>query len=136
MPNFGDRLRSQRHVLGMSQQEMADACGIGLGEQLAYESGRRGPDVDYLSALSKTGADLPYLLSGEPSVPVPQGISRQAWAFLDNFRHCDAKTQREIEALLVASRRINPGPHPIVSDIPVHAEVFDLARARRGRMKP
>lgn len=64
MHSFSDRLREQRDALGLSQQALADGCGIALRSQQNYEKGLRSPDADYLAALHKQGFDVLYVLTG------------------------------------------------------------------------
>lgn len=135
MPNFGERLRKQRIALGLSQQAFADACSIWLSEQRSYEEGRRGPNAEYLDALCRTKVDLPYLLSGEPSRPMPEGISRGEWTLLDNFHHSSPEAQLEVEAFLAEQARLNPGPQPPSARPALQAQIIDLASARRERTK-
>lgn len=61
---FGDRLKSERERLGLSQTAFGEACGIKKLAQLHYEKGDRSPDVIYLEKASGLGVDLYYLLTG------------------------------------------------------------------------
>lgn len=68
MPTFGDRLREVREHLKISQQEMANRCGISLRSQRNYEKGERSPDSEYMAALSGQGIDVTYLLTGNKTL--------------------------------------------------------------------
>jgi len=65
VPKISDRLREAREALGLSQQAMAERCGIVVRSQRNYESGERSPDATYLAALAAIGADVTYVLTGE-----------------------------------------------------------------------
>lgn len=65
MPNISDRLREARETLGLSQQALAEKCGITARSQRNYESGERSPDAAYLAAFAGLGADVTYVLTGE-----------------------------------------------------------------------
>jgi transcriptional regulator with XRE-family HTH domain len=64
VPDFGSRLRETREKLGLSQQQMADLCGVGMRSQRNYEKGARSPDSEYMAALTAQGVDVSYLLTG------------------------------------------------------------------------
>lgn len=65
MPNISDRLREARETLGLSQQALAERCGIAARSQRNYESGERSPDAAYLAVIAGLGADVTYILTGE-----------------------------------------------------------------------
>ena len=65
MPSISNRLREARDALGLSQQAMADQCGIAARSQRNYESGERLPDAAYLAAIASAGADVLYILTGK-----------------------------------------------------------------------
>lgn len=69
MPSLGERLRGERDRLGMSQQELADECGVTMRSQRNYEKDERQPDASYLLGLARAGADVMYVLTGERSAP-------------------------------------------------------------------
>lgn len=62
--SFGDRLKSERERLGLSQTAFGEACGVKKLAQLHYEKGDRNPDIVYLEKASGLGVDLYYLLTG------------------------------------------------------------------------
>ena len=61
---FPARLRQERLRLRLTQAQAAAAGGVATQSQIAYEHGTRTPDVDYLTALSRSGFDLWLLLHG------------------------------------------------------------------------
>ncbi|WP_036662663.1 helix-turn-helix transcriptional regulator [Pandoraea sp. SD6-2] len=81
------RLKEERERLGMSQQALADACGVGLRSQQNYEKGERSPDAQYLASLADTGADVLYVLTGKRAANAQCSISNRARALLDNYEH-------------------------------------------------
>ncbi|AWR44218.1 TPA: helix-turn-helix transcriptional regulator [Pseudomonas aeruginosa] len=68
VPFFGERLRAERERLGFSQQEFADICGVTMRTQRNYEKGDRQPDASYLAALTQTGGDVLFVLTGQRQV--------------------------------------------------------------------
>ncbi|WP_081818755.1 helix-turn-helix domain-containing protein [Pseudomonas sp. PH1b] len=67
VPFFGDRLRKERERLELSQQQLADCCGVTMRSQRNYEKGERQPDVSYLSAFEQAGGDVLYIVTGKYS---------------------------------------------------------------------
>lgn len=75
---ISERLKTEREGLGLSQQALADRLGISLRSQQNYEKGDRSPDCNYLAAMAAAGADVLYILTGQPiseaASSVDQGI--------------------------------------------------------------
>lgn len=63
---ISERLKAEREALGLSQQALADKTGIALRSQQNYEKGDRSPDSEYLAKLAALGANVLYILTGEP----------------------------------------------------------------------
>lgn len=64
---WGERIRSERERLGLTQAEVAERIGVSRATQINYESGKRSPDGDYLFRFGELGADTGYILFGERS---------------------------------------------------------------------
>ena len=96
MSDFATRLRRHRQKLNMSQQALAEACGISWVQQREYESGFLKPHSTYLYALASAGFDLGYLTGGEPTKRLPRGMARGTFTVLENFRHSDPETKAQI----------------------------------------
>lgn len=62
---IGSRLRLERERLGLTQDELAKAGGVGRQSQFRFESGQRSPDADYLAAVAKVGADVLFIVTGK-----------------------------------------------------------------------
>jgi transcriptional regulator with XRE-family HTH domain len=71
---IGERLRSERKRMQMSQPELAALAGVSKTSQVNYESGLRSPDAIYLQAIQKLGFDVQYMLVGIRS-PGFEGLS-------------------------------------------------------------
>lgn len=63
--DMGDRLKSERKRLGMSQTEMASIAGGSLRAQQTYEAGKRTPTAEYLAALVGAGVNVTFILTGK-----------------------------------------------------------------------
>lgn len=107
MPLISDRLIEARKALGLSQQALADRVGISPRSQRNYESGERSPDADYLAALAALGADVLYILTGQPTggaaAPVPEpAVTEGDRTLLANFHAAPAQVQAGIKTTLGA----------------------------------
>lgn len=98
VPNFFDRLREERERLALSQQALAEKCGVTARSQRNYESGERNPDSAYLAAIAAAGADVLYILTGQraggaPSVPALDAAEQ---VLLDSYRRCGATAKQNL----------------------------------------
>jgi transcriptional regulator with XRE-family HTH domain len=102
--SIGERLREERERLGLSQTQMAEiakqlgAKGATRQSQALYEKGEQTPSAAYISAISTTGADVLYILTGQRAMPVAQATNPREKALLDNYRHSSEEGKRAIEA--------------------------------------
>ena len=107
MPEICDRLREVREALGLSQQALAERCGITARSQRNYESGERLPDAAYLAAIAAAGADVLYILTGQraggAAAPAPERtVSEGDRILLDNFHAAPAQVQEGVKTALGA----------------------------------
>lgn len=59
-----ERLRIERKRLGLSQDDLARACGCSRATIAAYEAGRTSPDLNYLADAASLGIDFQFILTG------------------------------------------------------------------------
>lgn len=95
MNELCNRLRAERARLNLSQEELAVFGGVKRNTQSLYEKGERIPDANYLTGITKAGADVLYILTGTRAGD-PELKPEEA-ALLDNYRHASADGQRAIE---------------------------------------
>ncbi len=62
--SIAERIISERKRLDLSQANFARDAGVSLSSQKRYEKGEREPDTTYLTAISKAGVDVGYVLTG------------------------------------------------------------------------
>ncbi len=62
---IGKRIAEERKRLGWSQADFAKLVGVSFSSQRRYENETRAPDTVYISALSTSGIDVGYVLSGK-----------------------------------------------------------------------
>lgn len=65
MCTFGERLRSERNRLLLTQDQMAEKAGVTKQTQGLYERDKRSPNAEYLLALAGLGLDVLYVLTGQ-----------------------------------------------------------------------
>jgi len=63
MVTFGDRLRSERNKLGLTQAAFGEIGGVTKKTQSLYEGGTRSPDVEYLQKITKAGVNILVLIN-------------------------------------------------------------------------
>lgn len=64
MCNFYERLLEERKRLGLSQDQMAELGNVAKRTYCNYESGAREPMAGFFIAISESGADVLYILTG------------------------------------------------------------------------
>lgn len=62
---IGERLRAERHRLGLAQADFGAKCGVSKTSQFNYESGERSPDGEYFYKASELGVDTHYVITGK-----------------------------------------------------------------------
>ena len=61
---IGERLRAERHRLGMAQADFGLRCGVTKTTQFNYEAGDRSPHAEYLAVADTLGVDTNYVVTG------------------------------------------------------------------------
>ena len=78
MSTIGERLKSLRKTLGLSQKEMAKVLGLSLVAYQYYEGGQRKPNLEKLHLLAqKFGVNLHWLLTGEGEPFVGEAVKKK-----------------------------------------------------------
>ena len=67
---IGERLRSERERLKLSQDALAAFGGVKKLTQLGYEKGSSYPNADYLAKVAGVGVDVAYVVLGKRLEPV------------------------------------------------------------------
>lgn len=65
MKFMGSRLTQERKRIGLSQESLAILGGVKANAQGHYESGKRRPRADYLAAISVSGVDVNFVVTGQ-----------------------------------------------------------------------
>lgn len=64
---IGARLKDERRRLRLNQEDFAAVGGVKKPSQIAYEQGKRSPDIAYLMAVAAIGVDIYFVLTGKIS---------------------------------------------------------------------
>lgn len=65
MSDFHERIKRERERLGFTQEDFASLAGKKRTAQQSYEkAGGTKPDLSYLEAIHKAGADILYITTG------------------------------------------------------------------------
>ena len=96
---FGDRLKSERKRLALTQTEMGELAGIAKTTQLNYEKGERHPDSVYLAAIAAAGVDVLYVLTGNRTPQSEQALSVREQSVVYNFRVLSEADKAAIQRL-------------------------------------
>lgn len=137
MPDIAVRLKEARETLGMSQQALAEHCGVTARSQRNYESGERLPDAAYLAGLLTLGVDLAYVLTGQRDPAVP-ALDAAEQVLVDSYRRCkpDAKANLiQTAALLSAGMAPAAGPKSSAKPAPVSVKVGNLTSSHDGSVQ-
>ncbi|WP_290606035.1 helix-turn-helix domain-containing protein [Arsenophonus sp. ENCA] len=105
LEGVGDRLKSERLRLGLSQEMFAERCGVKKLTQYNYEKGERHPDTAYLIAAKAIGVDLLFLVTGERSdeaSALDVVRDEEEATLLTTFRHIPGETREVAQRTLAA----------------------------------
>ncbi|MEN3257975.1 hypothetical protein AAH678_03965 [Sodalis endosymbiont of Spalangia cameroni] len=105
LEGVGDRLKSERLRLGLSQEIFAERCGVKKLTQYNYEKSERHPDAGYLIAAKALGVDLNYVMTGERSdeaSALDVVRDEEEAEVLTFFRHIPGETREVAKRTLAA----------------------------------
>lgn len=104
LSKIASRLHSERQRLGLTQDEFAEAGGIGKRAYCNYENGSRECGCEFLHRLAATGADVQFIVTGVYSANlsaviglesddrseavVQASLSKRAATLLENYERC------------------------------------------------
>ncbi len=98
MVNIGDRLKEERERLRMTQESFSVAGGAGKRAYIRYEQGERLPDAGFLAAISASGADVLYIVTGQRTDGL---LSAEEQTLLAYYRNAPAAVRRAAMGALV-----------------------------------
>ena len=122
MLNINETIRSRRHALGMTQEQLADRLGVSAPAVSKWEQGASYPDVTLLPALARTlGIDMNTLM-GFARTPEKAEITRMLTRVNDT-----AKAEGVEAGMALAREYLREYPS-------CGALLFGLAATLEGRM--
>lgn len=95
---LGARLKAERERLGLSQEDMAQKCGVSRPTQYRYETGRGVPDSAYFNAAAGIGVNVQLVLAGKGTLQVK--LTPRETALIDMFRLSPPAVQNAVAQLL------------------------------------
>jgi transcriptional regulator with XRE-family HTH domain len=111
MDEIGDRLRTERERLGLSQTEFAAMGGVNRNAQGNYELGKRQPDALYLSLVAAHGVDVQFVVTGIAAAP----IKGDEADLLRRYRAASPELRAAVFGVLGASTASPSTPAPAVA---------------------
>ncbi len=102
---LGVRLKEERKRLALTQQALADLCGVSKRQQLNYESEAQMPGSGYLAEAALIGVDVNYVLTGNAA----GRMDPLEAMLLASFRAASDEVKAVVIAALGAAR---PKPKP------------------------
>lgn len=102
MPSIADRLRQAREALGMSQQALAERCGVTARSQRNYESGERYPDAQYLAAIAGLGVNVHHVLTGVLETSPVAVLSGEERMLVESYREAVPAVRKAAMAALLS----------------------------------
>lgn len=93
--SIGERLKSERLRLGLSQARVGSIGGVEVNAQGRYENGIRLPRADYLAAIAGLGIDVLFVITGHRNQN-GNADSAKAVEALDSATECLEKAKELI----------------------------------------
>lgn len=106
----GKRLKEERKRLRLTQQEMAEACGVSKWAQLYFEKDQNMPGGAYLLAAHARGVDVMYVLLEQRAELDPSEA-----ALLAAFRAAPQELRAAMLSNLVSPRSAGEKAAPVVT---------------------
>lgn len=91
----GGRLKMERERLRLSQPAMAALAGMTKGAQHKWENGSAAPNADALAAFAQAGADVQFIITGNPRPTIDEAF----WLY------AEAAVRHAISPLAPSDRR-------------------------------
>lgn len=92
---LGDRIRTERERLGLSQTDFARVAGDTKQTVFSWETGKTAPSGIQLAALAEKGADVLYIITGTRAIA---SLTHEEAALLDNYRAASEDGRRALRA--------------------------------------
>lgn len=94
--SIGQRIKTWRKSLGLTQDAFAQKAELSKATLTGYEIGQRSPGADALGALSRTGVDLNWLITGSGSMRIEGPLNQTIGDRLRLWRSVREWTQQQL----------------------------------------
>lgn len=88
---IGERIRSERERLGMSQPQFAQVADTTKQTLFSWETGRTSPNASQLAALAEAGVDVVYVVTGDYKSVYQAKVSLETMGVADNGAYLDGR---------------------------------------------
>ena len=100
--NFGERVRTRRNLLGMSQEDLAEALDVSVETVKNIENAKRGTSIGKLILLAKILKTTPDFLLGYGEESEVSGPAADRFkGLVDYLGHCSPAEIEELEPFIV-----------------------------------
>jgi len=82
--SMGERIRNEREKIGLQRKELAEKMGVSDTTQGNYEKNRKAPDAKYLEQMAELGADVQYIITGNPTLRPEDATLLDDWLKLND----------------------------------------------------
>lgn len=134
---IGERLRSERERLRLSQPACAAIAGTTKQTLFSWESGKTAPDGFQLAALAEAGMDVFFVLTGEyvgGMKPQP-ALDAEEQTLLGYFREASRDVRRAALGALIGAAPAAAAP-AAPRDLHMSGGGVQIGVMRGGRVKP
>lgn len=102
LQQIGERLKSERARVGLSQVALADACGVNRGTLATWEKGEQGASAQILFAMAEQGIDVLFVVTGKRSNESEGTLAPAERALLQAWRDGGDKGRAALAAMAAA----------------------------------
>lgn len=98
LQQIGERLKSERARVGLSQVALADACGVNRGTLATWEKGEQGASAQILFTMAEQGIDVLFVVTGKRSNESEATLAPAERALLQAWRESGEKGRALLSA--------------------------------------
>lgn len=100
MKKLGERLRTEREQLRLTQGEISNKLGVSPKTQGLYERGERSPSAEYLQEAAQLGIDVNYIITGQRCGEPANQLTAQEEALIALYRGAEQPIQAAVMGAL------------------------------------
>jgi transcriptional regulator with XRE-family HTH domain len=96
------RLKAERKLLKLTQQDAALACGVARETWSRYESGEMTPGLEVLAAFGRRGANVGWIVLGQGDRPAHDPLSPDEQVLIAHWRAASKPVRNAALAVLLS----------------------------------